>query len=401
MGHCAIYCPVCGLDLNVLSICDGLITPPGSEWQYELNFVGKWNNLPSNFRTALQLPPLTKPNRNDFPGCWLFWWDIIEVGVQSGRADTLPAMHFTEGGNQIMFPLHRSCLEVVRLVVKRYSQQHDMRLFIQCLIYQRRKNLNEIKELRLPEGVIMGEGSDLDIPPSCIEWDHKYYGLERYCNSNWSATGPKWMWYNPIEASNLTEYVISQLRPAINAEPTQQEIIIFRENISLAEKLPVELLDRIIFFLPGYTVLSLQSTSKMLRQKIRLDQRFWRDELISGCVGILFDLDEKLLLEKDSKRPLRGEPDAEWDWKGLVAKFSRLQSDFLNEKLSWETTPRALRNRCRVWKIARDIQEYATGLEAEDKLKDIEPSGFVEGVPALIPDLRLRDYSCPRQINFC
>jgi len=205
------------------------------------------------------------------------------------------------------------------------------------------------------------------------------------------------MWYNPIEANNLTEYVISQLRQAINAEPTHQEMIIFRENISLAEKLPVELLDRIIFFLPGYTALSLQSTSKMLRQKIHLDQRFWRDELISGCVGILFDLDEKLLLEKDAQRPLRGE----WDWKGLVAKFSCQQSDFLNEKLSWETTPRALRNRCRVWKITRDIQEYATGLEAEGKLKDIEPSGFVEGVPALIPDLRLRDYSCPRQINFC
>jgi hypothetical protein len=309
-------------------------------------------------------------------------------------------MHFTEGDSQIMFPMHRSCLEVVRLVIKRYSQQHDMRLFIQCLIYQRRKNLNEIKELRLPEGALMGEDSDLDIPPSCIEWDHKYYGLERYYDNDWSATGPQWMWYNPLETGTLTEYVISQLRPAINAKHAQQEIMIPQKNISPAEKLPVELLEQIIFFLPGYSALSLQSTSKILREKIYLDQRFWRDELISGCVGILFDLDEKLLLEKDAQRPLGEGPDTEWDWKGLVIKFSHLQKNGLNQKVLWETTPRALRNRCRVWRITRDIQEYATRLEAEGKLKDIEPTGFVEGVPALFPDLRVRDYSCPRQISF-
>jgi hypothetical protein len=53
---------------------------------------------------------------------------------------------------------------------------------------------------------------------------------------------------------------------------------------------------------------------------IYLDQCFWRDELISGCVGILFDLDEKLLLEKDAQLPQREGPDGT----GRVS-FSHLQ----------------------------------------------------------------------------
>ena len=66
---------------------------------------------------------------------------------------------------------------------------------------------------------------------------------------------------------------------------------------------------------------------------IYLDQCFWRDELISGCVGILFDLDEKLLLEKDAQLPQREGPDTEWDWKGLVFASTK---NGLNQKVLWE-----------------------------------------------------------------
>ena len=75
----------------------------------------------------------------------------------------------------------------------------------------------------------------------------KGYGPERYYDDDWSAICPEWMWYNPLETDTLTKYVISQLRPAINAKPAQQEIMIPPKNISPAEKLPVEeLLEQII-----------------------------------------------------------------------------------------------------------------------------------------------------------
>ena len=84
-------------------------------------------------------------------------------------------MHFAENSEDIIFGLHASCLELARLAFKRYGHQKDLRQFVQCLIYHRRKNLDEKEELRFPE-----EPTGKNIPPCYIEWDNgSYYGLRR------------------------------------------------------------------------------------------------------------------------------------------------------------------------------------------------------------------------------
>lgn len=137
--------------------------------------------------------------------------------------------------------------------------------------------------------------------------------------------------------------------------------------------------------------------SKVLSFKVNSDQCFWRDELISGCIGVLFDLDENLILEKD-KEPIDPDSGLEWDWKGLVAYFTYLQKNFLGDKL-WNNkqTAKHFRNRCRVWKMVRDIEQLSTRLSLERKLNILGP--FVEGIPALLPDVRTRDYREFRKIT--
>lgn len=194
----------------------------------------------------------------------------------------------------------------------------------------------------------------------------------------------------------MTAYVVSQVRPTDVEKDPQSLKRKRREDVAAIEKLPTELLDLIISYLPGYSDLSLRNSSRSMQQRVRLTQRFWRDELILGCVGSLFDLDARKILKKDAEFPGDGK---EWDWKGLVARFSLMQRLFGQDD-QWKdpTIPKNMRNRCRVWRIARDIQELAAGLAAEGAFDSIEPP-FIKGIPALIPDLDPRDYACPRQIN--
>ena len=181
--------------------------------------------------------------------------------------------------------------------------------------------------------------------------------------------------------------MISHLHP-IDISPKPCPDLKQIENISLSpiEALPVELLDHIINYLPGFSVVSLQKCSKVLSFKVNPDQHFWRDELISGCIGVLFDLDKNLLLCKD-KEPLG--PGLEWDWKGLIAYFAHLQKNFLDDKL-WDDqrTIKHFRNRCRVWRIAYEIEQLSTQLSREGKLN--VPGPFIEGIPALSLDVKAR-----------
>lgn len=67
--------------------------------------------------------------------------------------------------------------------------------------------------------------------------------------------------------------------------------------------------------------------SKVLSFMVNSDQCFWRDELISGCIGVLFDLDENHILQKD-KELIYPEPGLECNWKGLVVSGEKAEYIF-------------------------------------------------------------------------
>lgn len=83
-------------------------------------------------------------------------------------------MHFAKNSDDILFAVHAPCLELARLVFRRYGQQDDLKQFIRCLIYQRRKNLDEKEEMPFPEPTLR------NISPCYIDWGNdSYYGLRR------------------------------------------------------------------------------------------------------------------------------------------------------------------------------------------------------------------------------
>lgn len=105
---------------------------------------------------------------------------------------TLPTWHFLNGNDDILFVLHRECLELARLVFRQKGHE-DLSLFVQALIYQRRKNLKEMPDLRLPDHTKQDEIDHLEaVPPAGIEWGNQYYGLSRYyCDYGNGDNGPE------------------------------------------------------------------------------------------------------------------------------------------------------------------------------------------------------------------
>ena len=142
------------------------------KWQSRLNVVGKSRRLYQNIQKFPEPPEQVE--------CDLSWDDIIGVEISPYVSSDLPLMQFMTGDDQILFALHQSCLELVRLAYRRYGQQgDDLSQFVRCLIHQRRKNIEDRPDLRLPKDVHLDSANGTNIPPCCIEWDHMYYGLRR------------------------------------------------------------------------------------------------------------------------------------------------------------------------------------------------------------------------------
>ena len=168
------------------------------------------------------------------------------------------------------------------------------------------------------------------------------------------------------------------------------------QSLGNLEKLPMELLLPVISFLPTYSVLSLRGSSKTLAEKVPITQRFWRDELASGgLLGFLFDLDGNKIREKDAEFAGTNE---QWDWRGLAEKLSDMRHamTFMDDA-RWEdpAIPQGLRNRCRIWKIAQDMQRYASEVvHAKGGIRSQPP--FVEGIPLLFVACHRNDFGLTR-----
>ena len=158
----------------------------------------------------------------------------------------------------------------------------------------------------------------------------------------------------------MTEYILSHLQ----AVPTEESSRASLTKITAAasststpgiQTLPTECLARVSTFLSIVDVSSLRLCCSTLALGIPLDQQFWRNQLQSGHLLGLRDLDQQLLREKADE--LRGK-----DWKGLVRTLARYEnfqgSEEGKERSEWgelHNAPIGLKNRLRIWKIIRDI----------------------------------------------
>ena len=118
------------------------------------------------------------------------------------------------------------------------------------------------------------------------------------------------------------------------------------------EGLPVEIISLITSFLPILDVLRLRRCSKTFMLRIRLDQSFWRTNLLKGrLVPYIWDL-EYLQENLDFKgRGSESKALDVCDWKSL-AKTLTSRDEIVKAKEGIPSEGWGLHNRCRIWSLA-------------------------------------------------
>ncbi|KAI9805517.1 MAG: hypothetical protein M1825_000768 [Sarcosagium campestre] len=217
----------------------------------------------------------------------------------------------------------------------------------------------------------------------CINWEHGYDGACQFTGREWECE-PGWEWIvaDPIEnIANLTTDVLALLEaaPAENlTDGPSKPMDIDASNARIYDDaslsgLPVELLEKIMSFLPLDAILQLHRSSKAMCERAATNQSFWRDALISAkALPWLWDLDSQECFAKDAeaKQLVGGK---QWDWRKLVQDLRREGprptlkfEDRIPTMADWKAKHRAattgpdevsdclplgLRNRRRIWRL--------------------------------------------------
>lgn len=242
--------------------------------------------------------------------------------------------------------LHGSCLSIVQRVIEantKYEEPSPTRLtsladFVK-LVLERRK-LNEAAWDRM-----MGKVASSEMMASAwnarggVEWDHEYFGGRRFWGMDgWEEElGYEWLVTDP-STLDATPYLLSHLSPCKNSPllnlPPHEESL----SPAALELLPEPALASIIEHLSLPSILRLRRCSKILFERIRLGQWFFRRRLLEGTLA-------PYLPSIPQTSPLT-RYGVEWDWKALARLMIEEEGTFEDKQV-----PRGLRNRKRIWNM--------------------------------------------------
>ena len=124
------------------------------------------------------------------------------------------------------------------------------------------------------------------------------------------------------------------------------------------ESLPGEIIDYVTYHLPARSTLALHCSSKILSNKVQLDDRFWRSRLCDGNLLLyIWDMNEQELKQRISGC-------SEWDWKALIRNFA---TNFSEGRQSC-TAPSGLWNRRRILNRIEEILVDASTFSCEQSI---------------------------------
>lgn len=124
------------------------------------------------------------------------------------------------------------------------------------------------------------------------------------------------------------------------------------------ERFPNELLDAICRYLPTHSVIKLHRISKTMAQKVRLDDGFWRDHLLTGSLHAhLWDLNAKDI-EALRQGPNEIRLAVDWDWRTVAKLLATKQFPITGCDPRLDNIPLGLWNRCRIWSVVEKAFEH-------------------------------------------
>lgn len=228
-------------------------------------------------------------------------------------------------------------LGLARLVF-RLQGHDDLSLFARTLIYQRRKNLEEMREIRLPDHIKWAESGHFeDVPPAIIKWGNRCYGLSRYyhhySDGEWVDTdfrrGQSGAPFISLTWLDTWSHIFTRL--------------IYRSRHSLTWN-NLEIYHQLERYQLNYSIISsiisLASPSPHCKCAAKFSlSKSTRTNASGKTNSSPAVLESCLILMNSTKQRQREplEPGSEWDWRGLVAYFAHPKKNFLDDKL-WNTS---------------------------------------------------------------
>lgn len=133
------------------------------------------------------------------------------------------------------------------------------------------------------------------------------------------------------------------------------------EHLAPLLTIPAEILDLIIADLSLRSIVSLHDSCKTFATRLPLNQRFWREGLLSNhFLGFTWDLDN--VMSDDEILRKRNSDDAlDWEWKGLGQVLAR-EANFREEEeavFRAPGVPEGLKARKRIWRCIVEIARSA------------------------------------------
>jgi hypothetical protein len=189
---------------------------------------------------------------------------------------------------------------------------------------------------------------------------------------------------NPAKIPDeLASFVYDVLLSSARAEEeTVTSLRITREPKGI-ERLPTELHDEILKYLPAQSTIALHQTSKALAIKIPLDNKFWRDSLRNGRLHPhLWGLDTQHIEQIRQTSGIESAAD-DWDWRSLARVLATKRFPIFGCDPRLDDLPLGLWNRCRIWTIVEEAlacdalrppptKRTDSGTEIREKRKPIQ-----------------------------
>ncbi|KAF1967758.1 hypothetical protein BU23DRAFT_602658 [Bimuria novae-zelandiae CBS 107.79] len=243
-----------------------------------------------------------------------------------------------------LFAMHAECAEITRLVVNAKAEGltsggslHSLRALYDALQHRCDEYFSEF---------------------NVIEWD--YYGASQYWGYDRWEYEPGFEKYvaSPLRDDGLDTFIANTLKPAAHMQCVPTSVPV-NDALSKLECLPLEIIQDIAAFLPSASVLHLRSCSRTLRERLPLNQRFFRNGLFTGdLIPHIFDLNPDLRRMMQHRVPDGEDPNEYWDWRAIARKLVNHKAIAISDPRD-TGLPHGFWNRCRVWTLVEEAQRPA------------------------------------------
>lgn len=273
-----------------------------------------------------------------FPNVWVGCG--CNIAFHPPGYGNVPVLELDDNGHAL-FPMHSACATIVQRVCASDNNEMTLQAYYDIL--------------RKACAMFLAEGG--------INWPHKHFGAMQYwAYDDWDyKDGFLKFVTDPLRSTDTKVFIMDSLETIKARKPKVPQHERRAPVRSSIETLPNEIMDQIVGCLPMDAIYSLRLASLGTAYKVPLDQRFFRERLLSGeLLPYIWDLRRASCLPSQCsvdiglEQTVKGEC---WDWRGLAQSLTDI-SGLVSTSTEESGLPRSLWNRLRIWQSVVNAEKW-------------------------------------------